>query len=325
MERLFENEKHLVWFQSIPEALELVDYYLKHEDERQTICQAGRQEILAKHTWDARIGEMIGRYKKTKNQTIKHLFGEKRKRNKNSESKPVVSVIMPTFNRASIIERSIQSLLNQTLTNFELIIVDDASTDNTAEVVQNIGDPRIRYIKRTINHLQFYNDAKVIDNPRNDGLKVANGTYVSYLDSDDVYRPVFLEKMSIYLDQHPDIGFVYCDSIWHRNLDGNQELATCNMSFDFDRKLMEQRNLIGPLTVMHRFDIVRKIGLFKPIKVRCPHSGVPYVGIEDWDYWLRISGCYPIKHLPYIWADKIHESSSGYWDKTFLSESNMSS
>jgi len=65
METLFENKKHLVWFNSVPEALELVDYYLSHEDERRTIGNAGRQEVLANHTWDARINVMYNMYRKT--------------------------------------------------------------------------------------------------------------------------------------------------------------------------------------------------------------------------------------------------------------------
>ncbi|MCP4710898.1 MAG: glycosyltransferase family 2 protein, partial [Planctomycetes bacterium] len=66
------------------------------------------------------------------------------------------SIIMPTFNRAAIIPRSIKSVLRQTMPDFELIVIDDASTDNTQQVVRSFEDPRIVYIKRAVNHLELY-------------------------------------------------------------------------------------------------------------------------------------------------------------------------
>jgi len=67
METVFENRRHLVWFHSIPEAMELIDYYLSHEEEREAIAASGRQEVLARHTWDARIGQMLARWREGKN------------------------------------------------------------------------------------------------------------------------------------------------------------------------------------------------------------------------------------------------------------------
>ena len=69
MERLFENMKHLVWFKSIPEAVELISHYLAHDDEREQIARAGRKEVLVNHTWDSRIGHMIGLWRKLKSGT----------------------------------------------------------------------------------------------------------------------------------------------------------------------------------------------------------------------------------------------------------------
>jgi spore maturation protein CgeB len=66
MEEIFENRKHLVWFNSVPEAIELIEYYLAHDQEREQIAEAGRQEILAHHTWDVRIAEMIDIYERNR-------------------------------------------------------------------------------------------------------------------------------------------------------------------------------------------------------------------------------------------------------------------
>lgn len=228
-----------------------------------------------------------------------------------------VSVIMPTYNRAPIIPRSIRSVLRQSCSDFELIVIDDASTDNTAEVVQGFNDSRIHYIQRSANHLEQFHRQGIIDNPRNDGLKAARGQYIAYLDSDDIYRPNFIETLSRYLDRRPDVHFVYGDAIWYRNLDGKGEVANCNMSVDFGREIMKHRNIIRTPTIMHRREIIDRIGYFKPIKVRCPHKGVPYVGIEDWDYWYRVSQVFTIRHHPVIVAHKVNESSRFYTDPDF--------
>ena len=86
-----------------------------------------------------------------------------------------VSVIMPTYNRAGLIGRSIKSVLRQTMPDFELIIIDDASTDNTEEVVRKFEDDRIVYIKLDKNHLQVHQETGRGDNPRNVGLRRARG------------------------------------------------------------------------------------------------------------------------------------------------------
>jgi glycosyltransferase involved in cell wall biosynthesis len=228
-----------------------------------------------------------------------------------------VSVIMPTYNRANLIARSIKSVLRQTLADFELIIIDDVSTDHTETLVRGYQDSRIKYIKRTVNHLVLYRETGQLDNPRNDGLKLARGQYIAYLDSDDLFKSYLLEEMSDFLDRNPDVAMAYGDAVWHRNLDGKNEQANCNMSVDFGPKVIRIRNIIRTPTVMHRREIVDQIGYFKPIKIKVPHPGIPYVGIEDWDYWLRISQQFKVKHHPVIVAHKINETSDHYWDVDF--------
>ena len=228
-----------------------------------------------------------------------------------------VSIITPTYNRAALLSRAVKSVLRQTMPDFELIIIDDASTDETEEVVRSFEDSRIRYIKRTINHLKMFRKTGESDNPRNDGLKQARGKYISYLDSDDMYQSSFLQEMTEYLDEHPGIDMAYSDCIWIRNLDGKKEEANCTMSVDFGPKIMEHRNIIGILTVMHKREVVDKVGYFRPIYAKTPHPGVPYVGIEDWDYWMRISQRFTIKHHPRILSYHIDKTSAHYTDPEF--------
>ncbi|NJN86713.1 MAG: glycosyltransferase family 2 protein [Leptolyngbyaceae cyanobacterium SL_7_1] len=98
-----------------------------------------------------------------------------------SQASAIVSVIIPTYNRADLLSRAIDSVLNQTLTNLELIIVDDGSTDNTAEVVNSFNDSRIRYIPLGKNCGGGY--------ARNHGIHLATGEFIAFLDSDDVWLP----------------------------------------------------------------------------------------------------------------------------------------
>jgi glycosyltransferase involved in cell wall biosynthesis len=114
-----------------------------------------------------------------------------------------VSVLIPTYNRAYIIRDALQSALAQTYPDFEIIVVDDGSTDNTADVVNSLGDRRIRYLQHPANRgcSAGYNTA----------ISEATGELVAPLDSDDLWKPEYLERQVRFLRDHPDIGAVFCD------------------------------------------------------------------------------------------------------------------
>lgn len=132
----------------------------------------------------------------------------------------LISVIIPTYNRAHLISRAIESVINQTYTNWELLVVDDASTDNTEEVVNRyVSDSRIKYIKAK------KNGGNAV--ARNVGVKSAKGDFIAFVDSDDEYHPTYLEKALNKLDTaSKDIYFLWAgtktvgidvvgkDSIW---------------------------------------------------------------------------------------------------------------
>ena len=114
-----------------------------------------------------------------------------------SATSPKVSVCIPTYNRASILPYAVQSVLAQTFTDFELIICDDASPDNTADVVSNWDAPRIRYIRHPQN----------IKRSRNmrSGYEAARGKYFIKFDDDDALTTTFLEKTVAVLESHPEV------------------------------------------------------------------------------------------------------------------------
>lgn len=117
-------------------------------------------------------------------------------------ARPAVTVIIPTFNRASIVGRAIRSVLAQTCQDWELIVVDDASTDGTEQAVRNFSDNRIKYIRHDRN--------RRLSAARNTGIRCAQGKYVAFLDDDDEWLPEKLQKeLEVFRNSDPEVGLVY--------------------------------------------------------------------------------------------------------------------
>src|SRR5690625_3525723 len=116
---------------------------------------------------------------------------------------PTVTVVIPTYNRAHVVHRAIDSVLGQTFADFELIVVDDGSTDGTEAVLSTYTDPRIRYLVQLVN--------RGVSAARNRGIKEARGEFVAFLDSDDEWFPEKLERQVNRFKRAPDnVGLVYC-------------------------------------------------------------------------------------------------------------------
>jgi glycosyltransferase involved in cell wall biosynthesis len=114
-----------------------------------------------------------------------------------------VTVVIPTYNRAEMVKDAIKSVLNQTYTDFDIVVVDDGSTDNTKESANSFKDPRIKYI---------FQENMGVSASRNTGIRAAASEYVSFLDSDDIYLESSLEKIIRTLTKYPSVGWVYGDS-----------------------------------------------------------------------------------------------------------------
>ncbi len=188
---------------------------------------------------------------------------------------PKVSVIMPTYNRAGFVKDAIKSVLNQTFDDFELIIINDGSTDTTEKIIHKFSDPRIVYLKKKKNEGR--------SSARNIGISKARGGYISYLDDDDVYYPHHLKRLSDFLDTHLGIGLVYADV--HFKKYGKIFVP---YSFDYSKKHLEIDNIIsGDASLMHRREVFDKAGYFD--------ESLSFG--EDWDMWLRISDVCGFFHL----------------------------
>jgi glycosyltransferase involved in cell wall biosynthesis len=115
-----------------------------------------------------------------------------------------VSVIIPTYNRAYIIREALESALRQSYRDFEIVLVDDGSTDNTGEIIKGICDERIHYISHERN--RGYSVAC------NTGIAAITGDLVGFLDSDDIWTPDYLERQVDFFNRHPEVDLVFSDS-----------------------------------------------------------------------------------------------------------------
>ena len=187
-----------------------------------------------------------------------------------------VSVILPTYNRERVLGRSIQSILDQTFQDFELIVVDDASNDNTRDVVNAFCRPNIRYIRHTENLGP--------GSARNTGINLAQGKYIAFQDSDDQWLPEKLEKQIRYLDSAPShVGVVY--SVLLR-MNGSNTMPVPpeklgRIEGDIHRSLC-RGNFIALPSILVKKECFTRAGLFD----KHLHQ------YEDWDMWIRISKYY---------------------------------
>jgi glycosyltransferase involved in cell wall biosynthesis len=188
--------------------------------------------------------------------------------------KPQVSVIIPTYNRAWVIKEAIDSVLAQDYAEFELIVVDDGSTDQTSDVLDTFGN----VIK------VFSQKNKGVSAARNRGIAEASGNFIAFLDSDDLWHPQKLSSQIDFFNQTPDALICQTEEVWIRNgLRVNpkkRHKKPSGMIFKPSLKLC----LVSPSAVMIRRHLFDRVGGFDETLPAC----------EDYDLWLRISCRFPI-------------------------------
>ncbi len=121
----------------------------------------------------------------------------------------LVSVIIPTHNRAQHLKKALLSVFKQSYSPLEVIVVDDGSTDETAQMIQNHFSERATYLKLSKNHGVSF--------ARNRGIEAATGDWIAFLDSDDEWLPRKIELQMQYLQENSSLEFVHCDEVWIRN------------------------------------------------------------------------------------------------------------
>lgn len=187
---------------------------------------------------------------------------------------PVVSIVLPTYNRVSLLSRAVESIVGQTFQNWELIIINDASTDGTRHTIDALTkkDPRIKPIHNAKNN---YPD---ISKTLNDGLAKAKGKYIARLDDDDYWcDPDKLKKQVDFLESHADYVIIGGGTIV---IDENDNERFRYLKLETDEAIRSRALFANPFThstVMFRRDVAREVGGYGSFK-----------NAEDWDLWLRM-------------------------------------
>lgn len=194
---------------------------------------------------------------------------------------PKVSVILPTYNRPVLLARAIESVLAQTFSDWELLVVDNGSTDSTEEMIRKFQerDKRIRYLMEK---------KKGAGAARNRGLKESQGKWFAFLDDDDEWLPEKLTQQAAFVESHPEMGLLYAQAYVK---DRNGKTVGMKPSTKPALNFLEliRGNTIPLLTVLVRRRCLEKVGGFVE-----SFQGVA----EDYNLWLRVAKEFPIGYLP---------------------------
>jgi len=190
------------------------------------------------------------------------------------------SVIIPTYNRKKFLEKSVTSVLEQSYDNFELIVVDDGSSDETHLFMNQVKDSRISFIKQPHGG---------VSRARNTALHAAKGDFYAFLDSDDLWTKEKLEKTVQYIQKFPAISIFHTEEIWYRHgkLLNQKKKHTKPTGFVYKKTL--PLCAIGMSTSIVKKQVFEKVGIFDESLQAC----------EDYDFWLRASNKYEVKLIPF--------------------------
>jgi glycosyltransferase involved in cell wall biosynthesis len=206
-------------------------------------------------------------------------------------SSPIVTVLMPVYNGQAFLEQAIDSILEQTLSDFELLIIDDGSTDGSPEIIAGYDDRRLRVVRNERN-------IRLVG-ALNRGLALARGRYLARMDSDDISLPTRLERQVGFLESNPEIGA--CGS-WVATIgDGNGSVWKYAEGAEEIRCRLLFSSALAHSTVCMRRDWFARNGL--QFDEAYPHA-------EDYELWRRASEKFPLANIPEILVRyRIHEAS----------------
>ncbi|MCD6533685.1 MAG: glycosyltransferase [Deltaproteobacteria bacterium] len=208
-------------------------------------------------------------------------------------TQPLISAIIPTFNRSQSLIRAVASVLAQSWSNLEIIVVDDGSTDNSAELLRKRFGSRIRILQLPRNRGVSY--------ARNRGIELSRGSFIAFLDSDDLWQPLKTERQFAFMQAQADILISQTDEIWIRN---GKRVNPCKHHQKPSGSIFSEclpLCVVSPSAVMMRRRFFAQIGLFDETLPAC----------EDYDLWLRTACRYSIPLL----AEKLVTKYGGHDDQ----------
>src|ERR1041385_7984579 len=207
-----------------------------------------------------------------------------------SQTQPLVSVVTPTYNQASFVRDTIESVLSQDYPAIEYQIIDDGSTDETPRILEEYAG------RARIERHQNRGQTPTI----NKGWERATGDILTWLNSDDTFLPRAVSIAVDYLETHPDVGIVFGDTLF-TNEDGSPIKSTPRRTgFDYDSFVRQCENPIPQPSAFIRRAVVEDIGLLDP----------SYYYFMDWDYWLRAGVNHRIAYFPELLSTyRLHAES----------------
>jgi glycosyltransferase involved in cell wall biosynthesis len=222
----------------------------------------------------------------------------------NKENLPLVSIVVPVFNGEKYLRESLDSIVNQTYRNVEILVMDDASIDSTPDIIASYGD-KVQHIRQSQNKGQFGNV--------NDGVALASGKYTAIYHADDVYDSKIVEREAEFLETYAEVGAVFCYDIFinakgreYNRLTVPRELQT-KSCLDYQTVLngiLKYKNRFLPTPgAMVRSSVYKELGTFR---------GAEFQIASDLEMWLRIARRHPIGILhEYLFSYRHgHENSS---------------
>jgi glycosyltransferase involved in cell wall biosynthesis len=196
-------------------------------------------------------------------------------------SSPLVSVIVPTFNRQETLRRTIASLLSQSYSNFEIIVVNDAG-ESVDELIHSFNTEKLI--------LATHESNRGLPSARNTAINLSRGKYIAYLDDDDIFYPEHLQALVSTLERSIS-KVAYTDAMMDilKTVDGRLQTVDKQMaySYDFSRDLFLISNYIPVLCIMHEKSCLDRVGLFDE----------SLTSHEDWELWIRMSQEYDFEHI----------------------------
>lgn len=199
-------------------------------------------------------------------------------------------VIIPTFNRATLVKRAIESVLEQSYPYFNLYIVDDGSTDDTKEVTSSfLSDKRVHYL---------FKPNSGVSAARNFGMIHSHSLWITFLDSDDQWLPDKLKIQAQAIVENPTFSFFHSNEIWIKN----NVRVNPPLKFDKSNNQIFERSLhtclISPSTVAIKRDLITQLGMFNESLPSC----------EDYDLWIKVM----LSHSPYFISDYLINKYHGH-------------
>ncbi|MCL5030010.1 MAG: glycosyltransferase [Bacteroidetes bacterium] len=280
LEEYYENGKEIVIFDSVKDLIAKTKYYLSHPAKRESIAQNAFKRTIAEHTWHHRYNEIFS--------FVNHAVSSKtyapkaqpvNSKTKETKNSLLISVVIPCYNQAHLLSEAIESVVKQTYEDWECIIVNDGSPDNTTEVAQKLisqySDFKIRLIEKTNGGLA---------GARNTGIEAAAGEYILPLDADDTLKHNALETFAAVVKENKEYDIFYSD---YETFGTQQKYVTCIAENEFLNPLRSDNGL--PYCSLYKKEVWSK---------NSGYNSNMIWGFEDWDFWLSsLANGFKAKHL----------------------------